>query len=48
MTGRNTQKVVPERPGFNTLLNRIVPPCFFTMPRDTHNPIPVPLLPFVV
>ena len=46
--GRNTLKVVPERPGFNTLLKRIVPPYFFTMPSDTHNPIPVPLLPYVV
>jgi hypothetical protein len=27
---------VPERPCFTTLLNRIVPPYFFTMPSDTH------------
>jgi hypothetical protein len=47
-TGRKMEKVVPERPGFTELLNRIVPPCFLTMPSDTHNPIPVPLLPFVV
>ncbi len=48
LMGRNTEKVVPECPGFTTLLNRIEPPYFFTMPSDTHNPIPVPVLPFVV
>jgi hypothetical protein len=48
VTGRKIEKVVPERPCFTTLLNRMVPPYFFTMPSDTDNPIPVPLLPFVV
>jgi len=46
--GRNTLNVVPERPGLNTLLNRIAPPYFLTMPSDTHNPMPVPVLPLVV
>ena len=47
-TGRKIENVVPELPCFTELLNRIVPPYFFTMPSDTDNPMPVPLLPFVV
>jgi hypothetical protein len=34
---KKMEKVVPERPYFATLLNRIVPPYFFTMPSDTHD-----------
>jgi len=34
--GRKIENVVPERPGFTILLNRIVPPYFFTIPSELN------------
>jgi len=46
--GRKTLNAVPLHPLRSVLRKRIEPPYFWIMPRQTHNPSPVPLSPFVV
>ena len=46
--GRKIMKDVPEFPERVQVRTRTKPPCFSTIPRETHNPRPVPFSPFVV
>jgi hypothetical protein len=47
MVGKNIEKRAPDLLGAVEVLKRSVPPWPFTIPIDTHNPIPVPFCPFV-
>src|SRR6185369_14836659 len=46
--GRKIENTVPVFPGAARLRTRMLPPCFRTIPKESHNPRPVPPSFFVV
>jgi hypothetical protein len=46
--GKKTENTVPLRRPSMRLRTWMVPPCFFTIPEDTHRPRPVPVSFFVL